>query len=136
MVKAVFLLPRRADLTHDEFIEHYWKHHDHLVRALPGIRRCVFSEAITAPDGQLPCDAMVEIWWDSVESVRAAVNSAESRACEESLANFVDLPNWQVFLSREAEGVKPDGGSGGAVAEGNQASRRRDWPPEERAGPG
>jgi uncharacterized protein (TIGR02118 family) len=102
MLKAVFLLPRRGDLSHDEFLEFWQSTHADLVRALPGLRRCVFSEAIAGPGLEM-YDGMVEIWWDHVEAVREAIRSPEGRACEESLAHFVDLPRWQVFLSREEE---------------------------------
>lgn len=103
MLKAVFLLPRRKDLTREQFFEFWRDTHLPLVWTLPGLRRCVLSEVLAAPDGELPCDAMVELWWDDIASVRAAIASPEARACEESLAQFVDLPHWQVFLSREVD---------------------------------
>ena len=100
MLKAVFLLPRRKDLSRDEFFEFWREKHLALVQALPELRRCVMSEVLAAPEGELPCVAMVELWWDDLDAVRAAIRSPEARACEESLAHFVDLPRWQVFLSR------------------------------------
>jgi uncharacterized protein (TIGR02118 family) len=104
MLKAVFLLPRRKDLSREEFVRFWRDTHVALVRALPGLRRCLFSEVVSAPSGEeLPCDAMVELWWDDLPAVRTAIDSNEARACEESLAHFVDLPRWQVFLAREED---------------------------------
>jgi len=104
VLKAVFLLPRRKDLSREEFFDFWRRRHLPLVEALPDLRRCVFSEVVSAPEGDLPWDAMVELWFEDLPSVRAAIASAEARACEESLAHFVDLPRWQVFLSREDTG--------------------------------
>src|SRR5439155_22324085 len=98
-----FLLPRRSDLTREQFFDFSRKKHLPLVMALPGLRRCVISEVVAAPEGDLPCDAMVECWWDDLPAVREMTRCQVARACEASLAQFVDLPKWSVFLTREGE---------------------------------
>ena len=110
MLKAVFLLPRRKDLTRKEFFDYWRTIHLPLVEKLPGVRRCVVSEVIAAPEGDMPCEAVVELWWDDVEAVRVAIDSAEAKACEESLVHFVDMPRWQVFLAREFDGPTASAG--------------------------
>ena len=107
MLKAVFLLPRRKDLTKEQFLEFWRSRHLQLVLSLPALRRCVFSEVVAGPEGELPYEAMVELWWDDLAAVRAAIASPEAKACEESLAHFVDLPHWHVFLSLEEETAVP-----------------------------
>jgi uncharacterized protein (TIGR02118 family) len=97
------MLPRRQDLSHEEFLDFWRSVHLPLTMALPGLRRCVMSEVVAAPGGELPCDAMVELWWDTIEAVRDAIGSPQARACEQSLEHFVDLPRWKVFLSRELD---------------------------------
>ena len=103
MLKAVFLLPRRKDLSKEQFLDFWRSRHLQLVMALPGLRRCVFSEVVAAPEGEPPYDGMAELWWDDLAAVRAAIASPEAKACEESLAHFVDMPRWQVFLAREEQ---------------------------------
>lgn len=85
MIKHISLVHRRPELTHADFID-YWKNrHAKLVRTkLPKLRRYVanFPAEWSGPEpqpgsgAQLSCDAVVELHFDDLADLRAAMSSA------------------------------------------------------------
>ena len=75
MFKAVILLTRRADLTHDQFAEWWLVEHAPLAAQLPGVRRLCFNlvdpTGDTAVDDAAP-DGVSELWFDSKADFEAA----------------------------------------------------------------
>jgi uncharacterized protein (TIGR02118 family) len=69
--KAMILLTRRADLTHEEFVD--WWLADHAPRAarLPGARRVVFN-VVSPAAGEAGIDGISELWFDSLADFEAA----------------------------------------------------------------
>jgi uncharacterized protein (TIGR02118 family) len=118
VIKLVFCLRRRADLSREEFQRHWRETHAPLVRergpAL-GIRRYV--QVHTLPAGTSAAlaasraveedeyDGVAELWWDSAESLAAAVSTPEGqRAGAELLEDerrFIDLARSPIFLAEE-----------------------------------
>ena len=118
MIKLVFCLRRRADLSREEFQRHWRETHAPLVRdrarAL-GVRRYV--QVHTLPAGTAAAlaasraveedeyDGVAELWWDSPESLAAAVATPEGqRAGAELLEDerrFIDLARSPIFLAEE-----------------------------------
>ena len=68
--KAVILLTRRADSTHEEFAAWWLGEHAPLARQLPGVRRAVFN-LVDDPAAGDP-DGVSELWFDSREDFLAA----------------------------------------------------------------
>jgi uncharacterized protein (TIGR02118 family) len=119
VIKLVFCLRRRADLSREEFQRHWRETHAPLVRergpAL-GIRRYV--QVHTLPAGTSAAlaasraveedeyDGVAELWWDSAESLAAAVSTPEGqRAGAELLEDerrFIDLARSPIFLAEES----------------------------------
>jgi uncharacterized protein (TIGR02118 family) len=86
MTKVIVLLPRRADLSREEFRRHLEEEHLPLVQRLPGLRRLAVNEVMPGPDGAQPAyDAVAEDWFDSPEAVQAALASPAGgqRRCPE-----------------------------------------------------
>jgi uncharacterized protein (TIGR02118 family) len=130
MIKLVFCLRRRADLTRDEF-QRYWREtHAPLVReraAAVGLRRYV--QVHTLPAGTSAAlagsrsveeeeyDGVAELWWDSLESLGAAAATPEGRRAGAELLEderrFIDLARSPIFLAEEH--VVVDGGVVGDV---------------------
>ncbi len=75
MFKAVILLTRRADLTHDQFAEWWLVDHAPLAAQLPGVRRLCFN--LVDPTGEAAVDdaapdGVSELWFDSKADFESA----------------------------------------------------------------
>jgi uncharacterized protein (TIGR02118 family) len=85
MFKAIILLARGRDATHEEFTEWWLEAHAPLARQLPGVRRLVFN-VVTGDDG--PYDGISELWFDSREAFDAAYASdIGARVAADTLAH-------------------------------------------------
>ena len=118
MIKLVFTLRRREDMTREDFQRYWREQHAPLVKrhadAL-GIRRYVqvhacdtpLDEAIAGPRGSEPrfYDGVAELWWDSLEELVAAFSSDAGQAAGQELLEdeqrFIDLPRSPLWLGEE-----------------------------------
>ena len=118
MIKLVFSLRRREDMTREEF-QRYWREdHAPLVQRHADalrIRRYVqthardtgLDEAITAPRGSEPhfYDGVAELWWDSLDDILAAFTSEAGQVAGQELLEderrFIDLPRSPAWLGEE-----------------------------------
>ena len=66
--KAVILLSRRDDMTHEEFLRWWIDEHAPLAAQLPGVRRIVFNACTEHDD----VDGISELWFDSRADFDAA----------------------------------------------------------------
>lgn len=117
MIKFVYVVRRRPDVTPEAFRKYWLEHHGPLVRqharALKA-KRYVQSHTLDSALNQLaqqargtrpPYDGLTELWWDSMEDVIAASQSPEGQQANVTLAQdearFCDLPNCSVFFTEE-----------------------------------
>ena len=118
MIKLVFTLRRREDMTPEEF-QRYWRdQHAPLVKRHADalrIRRYVqvhardtdLDEAIAGPRGSEPrfYDGVAELWWESLEELAAAFSSDAGQAAAQELLEdeqrFIDLPRSPLWLGEE-----------------------------------
>jgi uncharacterized protein (TIGR02118 family) len=122
MVKLVFALRRRPELTLAEF-QTYWRDtHAPLVRSHADtlrIRRYVQVHTTDTPinaalqvsrGGPEPCDGVAELWWDSVDDFIAGSSSPEGQAAAAELLDderkFIDLTNSPLWIGEEHQ-VRP-----------------------------
>jgi len=69
--KAMILLTRRADMTHDDFVGWWLTEHAPRAALLPGARRVVFNVVEpSAPEAGI--DGISELWFDSRAAFEAA----------------------------------------------------------------
>jgi len=117
MIKLVYVISRRADLSAEAFHDYWLTRHGPLVAAQAEalrLRKYVQSHLIDHPSneglravrGMLgPVDGITEVWWDSVEDLDAAYATPEGAASGGILAEdeekFIDFANSQVFLTEE-----------------------------------
>ncbi|MFZ0715722.1 EthD domain-containing protein [Mycobacterium sp.] len=118
MIKIVFCLRRKPELSAEEFQRYWLEDHAQLVRkygATLGVRRYTQSHSfddpriaasITARGSHLePYDGVAELWWDSVEDIVAAGATEEGRAAGRALLEdertFIDLANSPIFYAQE-----------------------------------
>jgi len=77
--KAMILLTRRADMTHDDFVGWWLTDHAPLAAQLPGARRAVFNVVAVGPEEGGP-DGISELWFDSQADFEAAYATDTGRA--------------------------------------------------------
>ncbi len=110
MIKLVYCLTRRADLTPEAF-DRYWRDvHGPLGARIPGLRRLVQSRAVSVPgDARAPgYDGLAELWFDDAAALLAARQSPEWQAATADEANFIDPRRVAYFVSEERE-IPPAG---------------------------
>ena len=117
MIKLVYVITRRPDLSPQAFRDHWLNSHAPLVAAQAKalhLRKYVQSHLIDHPAnegmravrGMLPAvDGVTEVWWDSLEDLQAAYATPEGAASGKILAEdearFIDFANSQVFMTEE-----------------------------------
>lgn len=71
MFKAMILLTRRADMTHEQFAQWWLDEHAPMARQLPGVREIRFNE-VAEGEG---IDGVAELWFDDQASFEAAYST-------------------------------------------------------------
>ena len=128
MIKLVYVITRRADISEERFHDYWLNTHGPLVakqaKALR-LRKYVQShlfehpsnEGMRAVRGMLPpVDGITEVWWDSLEDMQAAYatpeGAAAGRVLGEDEAKFIDFSKSQVFMTEEHVIFDHTGGKG------------------------
>ena len=123
MIKLIYCLHRKPDLSREEF-QRYWREtHAPLVKAAQealGIRRYIQQHTVDSligaannegrgipyGDGE-DFDGVAELWFDGEEEVAAAVATEEgqkhARILFEDEANFIDFPRSRSFITHANE---------------------------------
>lgn len=70
MFKAMIMLTRGVDMTHEEFNAWWLDEHQPLARQLPGVQKIRFN--VVEQDDTAPCDGIAELWFESQEAFIAA----------------------------------------------------------------
>jgi uncharacterized protein (TIGR02118 family) len=105
MIKLVYCLTRKPGLSHEEF-SYYWRNiHGPIGAKIPGLRRLVQSHTLAEAQAIRPADydGMAELWFDDLEALAVARDSAEWRASTEDEKNFVDPNKVAIFITEEHE---------------------------------
>jgi uncharacterized protein (TIGR02118 family) len=118
MIKFVYCICKRADLSNEEF-QTYWKEkHGAFIRSLAKTihaKKYIQSHKMDTPINAelvksrglepLAYDGITEIWWDNMEEFLAGVNSPEGiEAAQQYVAdeaNFIDFAQSRAFLTEE-----------------------------------
>jgi uncharacterized protein (TIGR02118 family) len=66
--KAMIMLTRRSDMTHEVFANWWLREHAPMASRLPGVREIRFNEVLDG-DG---IDGITELWFDDQDSFEAA----------------------------------------------------------------
>ena len=103
MVKVVYCITKKADMTDEEFFR-YWKEvHGPIGARIPGLRRLVQSHRVVVVGDkyQPDYDGMAELWFDNVEALLKARQSKEWKVSVEDEGNFVDHNHAAYFVAQE-----------------------------------
>ncbi|MBL8772803.1 MAG: EthD domain-containing protein [Phenylobacterium sp.] len=130
MIKLVYVIVRRAELSEEVFRKYWLEQHGPLVAAQAGVLRLrkyvqshpideEASEGMRAVRGMRPrADGLTEVWWDSLEDFQAAYATPEGQAAgrilAEDEAKFIDFEKSAVFLTEEHLIFDHTGGRGPA----------------------
>ena len=118
MIKFVFSIRRRPDMSREAFQKYWFENHGALIKRHAEtlhIRRYVqthardtsLDELLADSRGSKPryYDGVAELWWDSLEDLMAAFSTeaAQAAALEllEDERRFIDLPNSPMWLGEE-----------------------------------
>jgi uncharacterized protein (TIGR02118 family) len=121
MVKLIFCLRRRSDISEEEFHRYWRDEHGPLVArhaSTLGIRRYVQLHTVPGPVNQLLAatrhspeayDGVAELWFDSADALTASAGSDEGLAAASELAGderrFIDHTRSPLFVADEHEVV-------------------------------
>jgi uncharacterized protein (TIGR02118 family) len=117
--KMVFCLRRLESIDAEEFTRYWREEHAQLFRQyasalavrrytqssrLPGRMNDALRAHRGAPDG---FDGVAEVWFDSIDELRAALTSADGRAAAEALIvderRFIDHDRSPIWIAEETE---------------------------------
>lgn len=104
MIKLIYCITRKAELSVEEF-QRYWREtHGPIAARIPGVRRYV--QCHTLPDSYgrdtpPPYDGAAELWFDDMDAFRAALPSAELQAAREDELNFIDHSHSFLIVTEE-----------------------------------
>jgi uncharacterized protein (TIGR02118 family) len=117
MIKLVFCVRRRPEMSREEF-QRYWREQHaplvHEVAAALGIRRYVQAHTLTSPvneglrrgrGGPEEFDGVAELWFEGLDALTAAGATPEGRAAGRRLLEderrFIDLARSPVWVAEE-----------------------------------
>jgi len=119
MIKLVFCLRRREELSCEEFQRYWRENHAPLVRKhkdVLGILRYVQVHTDYGPmtdalrksrGGGEPYDGVAELWYESVDAMQARGGDSNARAAGRELyedeKSFIDLENSSIWVGSEFE---------------------------------
>jgi EthD domain len=120
MIKLVYVVRKRGDVSEKDFHEYWLKKHGPLVRGFAKSMRAkkyvqshtVFEDAgaqirATRPKMKETYDGITEVWWDTLEDFSSGGDPAEranaARALLEDESKFIDFERSSIFLTEEHE---------------------------------
>ena len=120
MIKLVYVIRKRADVSEKDFHEYWLKQHGPLVRGFAKSMRAkkyVQSHTVhedagkqirnTRPKMNETYDGITEVWWDSLEDFSGSGGSNDAaeaaRALLEDESKFIDFERSSIFLTEEHE---------------------------------
>ncbi len=89
-VKRIGLVKRRKDLSYEQFVDHWLKTHAELCKKLPNMRRYSVNLIDRSQVEGFGYDGFSELWFDTAESLKSALESPEGKTLLADLPNFTD----------------------------------------------
>lgn len=111
-VKRMLFIVRRADVSRDQFLDHWLGRHADLARQVPGISRSVFTE-VTGSAGGAPgvapeIDGIAESWWTGPGTETGGkIASSQADAWARDGDSFVDNARSRLILCRDHVVIAP-----------------------------
>jgi uncharacterized protein (TIGR02118 family) len=105
MVKLVYCICRKPNLTREQFIRYWAEVHAPIGARIPGLRKLVHSYTLTVPEDVRPAnfDGMAELWFEDLATLLRARQSPEWQASTADEANFIDPTRCAYFVTEERQ---------------------------------
>jgi uncharacterized protein (TIGR02118 family) len=112
MVKGIWMMKRKPDMTAEEFLTRYKQHGPLALRLIPGIKRYVQNYAASLSSrGEPRYDGITEIWFEDLDAWRKARDwekTEAGRPVREDGEKFIDASRSAFVLVEESlVGPKP-----------------------------
>jgi uncharacterized protein (TIGR02118 family) len=117
MIKLVYCLKRRPEVSEDEFHRYWLEDHGALVMRLAstmGMKKYVQAHTLAVPLNEIlqqsrelreGYDGVAELWWESEDAIIDALSTPEgmeaNAALMEDEAKFIDLANSCMWITEE-----------------------------------
>ena len=99
MLKLMFFLYRRSDLSPEAFRRYSQEVHMPLVANVPGLKRYVVNHTVQNPSGaNSTCDAVAELWFEDLEAFQSAVATPEGGAALADQPNYLDMDRTHMLI--------------------------------------
>lgn len=111
MIKVMALLTRKPEISHAEFVRHWYDVHGPLALAVPGIRRYVQSHITGTrsrpdiPDTEVAVDGIAELWYDDMAAFEKAAATPEMKRLTDDGALFIG--RIKTFVIEERQIIPP-----------------------------
>jgi uncharacterized protein (TIGR02118 family) len=87
MFKAMIMLTRGADMSHEDFKAWWIGEHQLLAKQLPGVMKIRFN--VVEQDETAPCDGIAELWFESQEAfIEAYATEIGKAVAADSMAHL------------------------------------------------
>ena len=118
MIKLVYCVRRKAEISEDEFYRYWLEEHGQLVKSVARVLRAkryvqshtladAVNEPVRASRGTSePYDGITEVWFESLEAMGAGDSQEAIDAAQQLLEDegaFIDFSRSSVFLTQEHE---------------------------------
>lgn len=102
MIKVMFFLYRRSDLSMEQFIRYSESTHIPLVAQVPGLVHYVVNHTVDNPAGVSGvCDAVAELWFASPNTFQAALATPDAAAALGDQPNYLDMARTHMLIVDE-----------------------------------
>ncbi|BEP62148.1 EthD family reductase [Variovorax sp. V213] len=89
-VKRLGLVVKKASMSHEEFVQHWFHVHAELCKKLPNMRRYSVNLVDRERFPEFGYDGFSELWFDSEEALVASLASPEGKTLLADLPNFTE----------------------------------------------
>lgn len=97
MFKLVVFLEKRADMTHEEFLDHWHGPHVEMAKEMPNLKKYVTSVPVD-PEGSM-YDGIAELYFESpADAEEAGESDVQEEAIEDSERFLAQVPADRMFV--------------------------------------
>lgn len=102
-MKMIFGAKRRPGMSREDFARYWTTEHARIAMRVPGIKRYVINIApdLSGSGQEMPYDGFAEVWFESLDAMRAAASSPETGAVLEDEKNLFDIGTRFVVIVEE-----------------------------------
>jgi len=97
MFKLVVFLEKQADMTHDEFLDHWHGPHVEMAKEMPNLKKYVTSVPVDPEESMY--DGIAELYFKSLDdAAEAGESDLQERAIEDSKTFLSKVPADRMFV--------------------------------------